>query len=421
MPSDEDSVWSEKTLADLSEKSRYGINAKASGNADGPKFLRITDIVPDSIDWLSVPHCDVSADDFVKYQLQPGDLVIARSGSVGYAKQISESDPAAVFASYLVRFRALPEVDADFLAAIVCSAGYRSWVLQNATGVAQPNANAQILGSFPIRVPPIPVQKRIGSLATTLNRLIECNRRRIELLEETARLLYREWFVHFRYPGHEDVPLVDSELGPIPQGWETRQLSDLVSTQYGYTESATEDQVGPKYLRGMDINKSSFIDWAQVPYCPIEEEDIAKFAVVKGDVFIIRMADPGKVGICETNENAVFASYLVRLRPRLETLTPYFLFYSLSDNRYQDWITGASTGATRRSISAKVMVEPALTLPPADLMQRFEESVGQTRSLLTILLRQNDVLKRTRDLLLPRLVSGDLDISDLDLDLEAVG
>ena len=127
------------------------------------------------------------------------------------------------------------------------------------------------------------------------------------------------------------------------------------------------------------------------------------------------MADPGKIGICETEELAVFASYLVRITSTAPSITPYFLFYSLSDERYQNGITGASTGSTRKSISSKVMVEPLIVVPPDEIITKFETEVTLVRSALSTLVKQNSNLQKIRDLLLPRLVSGELDVSELDL------
>src|SRR5437764_702959 len=128
-----------------------------------------------------------------------------------------------------------------------------------------------------------------------------------------------------------------------------KKLSNLVETQYGYTESASEVEVGPQYLRGMDINKTSYIQWNSVPYCPISAENYNKYKLHIGDILVIRMADPGKVGIVEKEVNAVFASYLIRLHIKSPSLLPYYLFYFLTSDLYQQYVTGASTGTTRKS------------------------------------------------------------------------
>ncbi len=222
--------------------------------------------------------------------------------------------------------------DPQFVAALLRSLDLG----KNDGAAAVPGVNRNQLHLLPILCPDTPTQGRIGLVLSTLDALIENNRRRIELLEQTAQAIYREWFVRFRYPGHGKDSLVDSPFGTIPDGWEATSLAELVTTQYGYTESAQTEPVGPHYLRGMDINKTSFIDWSMVPYCPIDEKHKGRFEVRPGDVFVIRMADPGKVGICEEEVDAVFASYLVRLRPSGNEIGTYFLFYTLRDNAYQD-------------------------------------------------------------------------------------
>jgi len=264
-------------------------------------------------------------------------------------------------------------------------------------------------------LPPLPVQKRIAATLSAYDDLIDSNTRRIKILEEMARAIYREWFVHFRFPGHKKVRLVHSPLGPIPEGWNVARLSDLVDTQYGYTESATTNRIGPKFVRGMDINKNSFIDWSSVPYCKISEEDRPKYRLEQGDVLVIRMADPGNAGIVEKAVDAVFASYLIRVKTKSRLLTPYFLFHFLLSERYQGYITGASTGTTRKSASAGVIIGIDLVLPPVRLLEQFEERVVLVRSMLNNLLDRNTVLRRTRDYLLPKLISGELDVSEVEV------
>ena len=287
-------------------------------------------------------------------------------------------------------------------------------------GIAQGGATREALTKaaierFTIPLPPIEVQRKIAVVLSAYDDLIENNNRRIKLLEEMAQRIYREWFVGFRYPGHEAVPLVESELGPIPEGWTACPLSDLVSTQYGYTESATSKPIGPRFLRGMDINKTSYVDWSTVPYCPIAASDLDRYRLVRGDVLVIRMADPGKVGIVEQDVNAVFASYLIRVRPVDTRIDPYVLFYFMSSDQYQSFVSGASTGTTRKSLSAPLITSISIALPPSELQILFVNQVAQLRDLITGLVRSNTTLRNSRDLLLPRLISGEIDVSALDV------
>jgi len=290
-----------------------------------------------------------------------------------------------------------------------------SFIQTNWGGAAQPNANAQILTSFHVPTPPLPTQRKIAAILSAYDDLIENNLRRIKILEEMAQNIYRKWFVKFRFPGHKQVRFVDSPLGQIPEGCEVVALGELVNTQYGYTESAQEKPVGPQYLRGMDINKTTCIDWNGVPYCPIPDDQFPKYQLAEGDIVIIRMADPGKVGIVEKDVNAVFASYLVRLSRTSNRIGPYYLFHFLIAERYQGYITGASTGTTRKSASAGVLTGIDVLIPPESILADFESQVQAFRRLLNNLLERNTTLRRTRDLLLPKLISGAVDVSELDI------
>ena len=141
-------------FADICESVRYGYTASASEEDVGPRFLRITDIVPDSIDWDSVPFCEIDDSDKERFALEAGDIVVARTGAtVGYAKLIRDSVDA-VFASYLVRFRVdEKQADPGFVGRLVESFIYKDFVKSRVGGAAQPNANAQVLGSFQFRLP----------------------------------------------------------------------------------------------------------------------------------------------------------------------------------------------------------------------------------------------------------------------------
>jgi type I restriction enzyme S subunit len=191
--------------------------------------------------------------------------------------------------------------------------------------------------SLQVRIPPLPEQRAIAHILGTLDDKIELNRRMARTLEEMARALFKAWFVDFepvrakmdgRWRRGESLPglpahlydlfpdrLVDSELGPIPEGWEVKSLSQVSEKpQYGYTASASKDAIGPHFLRITDINKQPWVDWSSVPFCAVSSADREKYLVRPGDVLIARMADPGHGVVIEEEVDAVFASYLIRFR-----------------------------------------------------------------------------------------------------------
>jgi type I restriction enzyme S subunit len=379
----------------------------------GIPFLRSQNITPFRLNVEDIKYVPREFHEKLrKSALQPGDVAVVRTGYPGTACVIPDTFKELNCAD-LVVITPSGELNPHYLAAIFNSAWGMASVAGNLVGVAQQHFNVGAAKELEVQLPPRTTQDRIAGILSAYDELIENSQRRIKILEVMARALYREWFVHFRFPGHESVRLVASPLGEIPQGWEARKLSEFVTTQYGYTESTNASPIGPKYLRGMDMNKTSYIDWPQVPYCPISVEDKESYAVKKGDVFVIRMADPGKVGIVEQDVDAVFASYLIRVRPTDGVLRPYFLFHLLDSPAYQSYISGASTGTTRKSASAGVITDFQFALPPMELSAEFEARASTFRAMLTTLLKQINNLRLTRDLLLPRLLTGQINVESL--------
>ncbi len=391
---------------------------------DATPVVMPKDMIDGRVDTTSIARVDRETVKRLKqHVLASGDIVLARRGDIGRRAWIGDTEAGWLCGtgSMRISLRGCPRVRARYLYHYLATDAAIGWLEGHSVGATMSNLSAGVVEQLPVEFPPLDEQDRVIAMLDAITNLIDNNRRRVGLLERSAQMTYRDWFVQFRFPGHGSIELVDSELGSIPKGWECVRLADLVSTQYGYTESARTAPVGPKYLRGMDMNKATFIDWSTVPYCPISDDERERFRVSVGDVFVIRMADPGKVSICETEVDAVFASYLVRLVATDDRITPHYLFFTLNDDPYQGWVTGASTGATRKSVSATVMTEPVVLLPPRRVQDAFVAAIGPMRALLTTLLQQNATLRRLRELILPRLLSGELHVSARDLTLESVG
>jgi len=395
---------------------RNGVNYNKNSFGEGVKVVGVSDFQ----DYTKPRYADldqINPEGIVTQRniLHDGDIVFVRSNGnrelIGRSLFIQQPPEEVTHSAFTIRLRfTSSDVYPKFYAYCFRTPLIRKGLTAYGGGTNISNLNQDILGALEVPFPPLTEQQRIAEILSAYDDLMENNQRRIQLLQEMARALYREWFVHFRFPHNEKVSLVASSLGNIPKGWEVRKLAEFVTTKYGYTESTNTEPVGPKYLRGMDINKSSYIDWSEVPYCPITPEDHEEYRLKPRDVVVIRMADPGKVGIVEQEVDAVFASYLIRVAPKDNRLSPYFLFYLMESTEYYGYITGASTGTTRKSASAGVIADYQFVLPPQELVAQFENRVTESRSFLTTLLKQTVALRRTRDLLLPRLLSGQINL-----------
>jgi type I restriction enzyme S subunit len=250
-------------------------------------------------------------------------------------------------------------------------------------------------------------QATIVSILSAYDDLIENNRRRIALLEEAAQQLYKEWFVRFRFPGHEHVKLVDG----VPEGWEVKEIGDVAdNVSYGYTASADPDIEGPKFLRITDIVRGQ-ISWPDVPRCPIDEHKLARFELAHGDVVVARTgATTGwarRVG--RMQEAAVFASYLVRFRFG-SLLHPTLAAIFMESETYKANVWASIGGAAQPNASAQLLAKPKLVVPTKALQHAFAEEVSPNLAMIDVLMEQIDNLSRSRDLLLPRLMNGTLTV-----------
>ena len=271
--------------------------------------------------------------------------------------------------------------------------------------------DTQVLEEWPIPLPPLPTQKKIAAVISTYDDLIENNQRRIALLEKMAEGIYREWFVRLRFPGHEKVKAIKG----VPEGWQVKKLGELVRTQYGYTASAETEGEGPKFLRITDI-ASAAINWEFVPHCKIEEKDEEKYLLREGDIVVARTG--ATVGyakrINKQLPKAVFASYLVRLIPKRKS-DAIFLGLSVERSAFKDFIWMFVTGVAQPQANATTMALFPVFYPPESLLIEFNQIVEPILDEKELLLNQASVLARTRDMLLPRIISGKLPVEHLDI------
>jgi type I restriction enzyme S subunit len=272
-------------------------------------------------------------------------------------------------------------------------------------GAAIPTTNRDQFYAMPLDYPIIYQQRKAAAVLSAYDALIENNRRRMALLEDAARQLYREWFVRLRFPGHEHTRITNG----VPEEWQRKPLAELcVSIDYGYTASAEKEEIGPKFLRITDI-VPPFVDWASVPHCTIEDDRLAKFRLREGDIVIARTG--ATVGyakrIHKRHPDAVFASYLVRLRlkPEVDNL---LIGVFVESDYYKSYVKSRVGGAAQPNANAQVLAAAEILVPAATLQRAFTDFVEPLVDQRETLQFQNEKLRAARDLLLPRLMSGEI-------------
>ena len=261
-------------------------------------------------------------------------------------------------------------------------------------GAAQDNLSQAKLLSIKFPVPELVVQTEIADTLSAYDDLIENNRHRIALLEEAARLLYREWFVHFRFPGHEHLKITDG----LPEGWVRRTLVELAEVVMGQSpKSKFYNEVGDglPFHQGVTDYGFRFVSHR------IYSTAVTKLAEA-GDILISVRAPVGRINI--TRDKIVLGRGLAAVRSRTEHRS--FLLYALKNRFYAEDIIG--TGAIYAATNKKELEGQVLIEPRKIVLAEFERQARDIDQNIENLTTQNEKLAQARDLLLPRLMNGQI-------------
>ena len=275
------------------------------------------------------------------------------------------------------------------------------------SGASVPTLNRNNLDNLIVSIPEVEQQQRIASILSAYDDLIENNQRRIKLLEESAQLLYKEWFVRLRFPGYEHTRIIDG----VPEGWERKKLKEVCqSVSYGYTASVQNGEVGPKFLRITDI-VPDVINWTSVPFCKIPEEKKEKYLLSEGDIVVARTG--ATVGYAKRlhkrHSEAVFASYLVRFRIQ-DDIDDLFVGIFVESGYYKNYVKSQVGGAAQPNANAQVLAGASILVPPKKIQDWFHEIVEPIYDQKELLQIQNLKLRQARDILLPRLLGGEVEV-----------
>jgi len=434
--------WREVMLSNVCREVRYGYTASATDKPTGIRFLRVTDIASGAVDWKTVPFCEIANDEFERYRLERGDIVIARMGTIGVSALIREHE-RAVAASYLIRYR-LDETCADprFVSYVLRSPRYWDFVWSHGGGGAvQPNINAKILGKFRFGLPPLPEQRAIAHILGTLDNKIELNRKQNETLEAMARALFKAWFVDFepvrakiegRWQRGQSLPglpahlydlfpdrLVESELGEIPKGWRHSTIGEEVTVCGGSTPSTKE----PKFWEGGQHCWATPKDLSALKFPVLLDTDrkitdagLAKISsglLPVGTVLLSSRAPIGYLVIAEV-PTAINQGFIAM---KCDGVLPN-VFVLQWCRESMDAIVGNANGSTFQEIS-KSNFRPLRVVVPSDpVLTSFTRSAGSLYRQLAENEREARSLAQLRDTLLPKLISGELRVTEAMLQIE---
>jgi type I restriction enzyme S subunit len=336
------------------------------------------------------------------------DILITTEAPLGEVAQLRTPERIAL-AQRIILLRGDPKlIDQGYYFQALKSPFVQSGLKARASGTTVLGIKQSELRQVEIPYPPPPIQKRIASILSAYDDLIENNTRRIKILEEMAQMVYREWFVNFRFPGHEKVRMVESELGPIPEGWSAKCVTDAVFA--GPPTKVAKEGVKPFVPMGSLADNSMLIR-------EIEEREGNNGSKFKnGDTLFARITpclENGKTGFVQflPSDDAVAFGSTEFIVLRSKTVCPEYVYLLARSSEFRDNAIKSMSGATGRQRVQEACFGRFFIAPPdKTTLERFQSIISPLFRLIHSLSLKNENLRSTRDLLLPKLISGEVPV-----------
>ena len=362
---------------------------------------------------------DDQAEELANVEVQPNDILLNITGaSVARCAMVPDRVLPARVNQHVSIVRTDPTAaDPFFVLYCINSPKYKQHLLTLAQGGATREAlTKEIIENFEIHLPPIPTQRKIAAILSAYDDLIENNTRRIKILEEMAQLIYREWFVNFRFPGHEGVRM----KGGVPEGWEVVQLSDLYRTTSGGTPSRKVDEYFGGSINWVKTQEllDSFIFETDEKITELGLNNSSTKVFPKNTVLIAMYgATIGKLGILASP--AATNQACCALLNENEPFGHAYAFLYMLANRTE--LVHIGMGAAQQNVSQQVIRRLKILKPINTVVEQFNRIVEPLLEMIKMLALKNANLRRTRDLLLPKLVSGEVEVGEARQDYNELG
>lgn len=422
--------WPQVPLKEITTKIGSGatpLGGKESYKDSGITLIRSLNVYDFYFDCDGLAHIDEQqANQLANVEVQSNDILLNITGaSVARCCMVpTELLPARVN-QHVSIVRINPTIaEPRFILYCLNSPRYKQLLLNIAQGGATREALTQEkISTFQVPFPYLPVQRKIADILSAYGDLIENNARRIKILEEMAQMTYRAWFVNFQFPGHANVKMIDSELGRIPEGWEVRRVRDVATLHRGksYRSEDLVDDGGLPFLNLKCIERGGGFRYDGIKRFSGEFKDDHK--ANPGDIIIAvtdmtqeRRLVAHAARVPDIREQfAVMSMDLVRVDPNRDVLREYlygvFRFSDFSDNVKQH-----ANGVNVLHLNPERIMDHKFALAPLDLRKGYSTMCSSLYELRDCLQLKNVNLRSTRDLLLPKLISGELDVEKLDID-----
>lgn len=323
---------------------------------------------------------------------------------------IKNPDKNTIVSTGFAVLTANSDLDKRFLYYVINDQKVTDYLTNSAKGAAYPAVDTEIVSKIEFLKPSLPTQRKIASILSAYDDLIENNTRRIKILEEMAQSIYKEWFVNFRFPGYEKVKFVDSPIGKIPEGWKWVKVIDLYDTSSGGTPSRKKPEYYNNgihcWLKTKELDDSFIFDTEEKITASALKNSSAKLFPKHTVIIALYGATIGKLGILATESSTNQACCGVI--GKTSSFDYPYIFSFLFENREK--IIDLRAGAAQQNISQELVKNLKLIKPTENVMNSYNSVVKPLYELIAVLKNKNKNLRKTRDLLLPKLMSGEVEV-----------
>ena len=372
------SNWPRVALSQVATSVDYGVTASAATESVGPKFLRITDIQANAVDWRQVPWCECSERESKEANLQSGDIVFARTGATtGKTFLIEDCPEDAVFASYLIRVRLGSEIEPRFVNQFFQSKDYWAQISKGARGVAQPGVNATTLKALRIPLPPLPEQRRIAAVLDQADALRAKRREALAQLDRLTQSIFIEMF------GDQQ-----SQEWPIETIADVAALHDgaIRTGPFGSQLLHSEFVADGVAVLGIDNAVANEFRWGERRFISESKyRDLRRYTVKPGDVLITIMGTCGRCAVVpddipvSINTKHLCCITLNAMKCRPEFLHAYFLRHPMA----RGYLEQTSKGAIMSGLNMGLIKSMPISVPPLALQQTFATRIQAVEALKT--------------------------------------
>ncbi|MCB9973743.1 MAG: restriction endonuclease subunit S [Rhodospirillales bacterium] len=397
-------AWHESNFGDFAEF-RNGLNFSSDCYGAGTKIIGVADFKDHF-----VPQYDklgeIITDGLIKEQnlLKNGDILFVRSNGnknlVGRSLYIRNLEENVVYSGFCIRARPNAEVvDSLYLAYFCKSDAFRKRVAGAAGGANIQNLSQPVLSRCPVPLPDLPTQKKIAGVLSAYDDLIENNLKRIKLLEELAQITYEEWFVRLRFPGHETTPVNPDTA--LPEGWEKETLQRHIK----FLKGKKVEDISLEYQPG--LSKIMLLD-------SLESGDFKYTSPNKhvrtnrGD--LVMCMDGARSSHVFYAEDGIVGSTMAKIASKTIPVSLLYMFFKA----HLEWLQINNTGAAIPHANKAFINKIQFLIPSGEILQKWEQYISSINKQIWVLRDQNQRLREARDILLPRLMTGMIDVEDYD-------